>query len=147
VHRSYLDILNRIDQDPLWYDEYAVPRYDPFKPDMLGIYDKWVVLVEIECQSCGRAFKVAEGWNDFDRIAPYINRNEPVPEFDFIQVASHFHYGDPPAHGCVGDTMNCVDIRILEAWEKRREPRWDWYEVTELKGLDIRPNWAVADNA
>jgi hypothetical protein len=29
-----------------------------------------------------------------------------------------FHYGDPPAHGCVGDTMNCYDLRIVEFWVK-----------------------------
>ena len=34
-------------------------------------------------------------------------------------------YGDPPVHGCVGDTMNAIPVRVLEFWvhdglDKRR---------------------------
>jgi hypothetical protein len=36
------------------------------------------------------------------------------------------HYGDPPNHGCVGDTMNCEDISIKEFWEKPRNSKREW---------------------
>lgn len=35
----------------------------------------------------------------------------------FSDDAGMFHYGDPPAHDCVGDTMNSEPVRILEFWQ------------------------------
>ena len=99
MHSNYRDILDRINEEPSWYDENGTPRYGEFAPDMCpNIYAHSVVLLEIACQSCGRRFRVEmnEG--------PWLPSDIPP---------KNWHYGDPPAHGCVGDTMNCDDLVIL----------------------------------
>lgn len=30
-------------------------------------------------------------------------------------------WGDPPAHGCVGDTMGAWEVRVVQYWEKGRD--------------------------
>ena len=32
----------------------------------------------------------------------------------------HFSYGDPPIHGCIGDTMGSFELQVLEYWEQNR---------------------------
>jgi hypothetical protein len=120
--RDYDDIKTKLG-DPIWYDDNGVPRYDPFKPDMCGVYDDQVVLLEIACQDCGKKFKVAECWDKHRAMWKAIeNRNwidinsiEPLPT---KSGKWFYHYGDPPNHGCVGDTMNSEPIRVLEFWHK-----------------------------
>lgn len=118
--RDYSDIKSRLGE-PLWYDDNGVPRYEEFKPDMCGVYDDQVVLLEIGCQDCGRKFKVVNCWDKLreifrDRINRHLaNPIEPLP----TKVGpNYYHYGDPPNHGCVGDTMNSEPIRVLEFWHK-----------------------------
>jgi len=43
------------------------------------------------------------------------------------------HYGDPPRHGCVGDTMNCDDLEVLEVWH--RPAFGDFERHPELEGV------------
>ena len=31
---------------------------------------------------------------------------------------AYFYYGDPPVHGCIGDTMGSIHLRVLEYWEQ-----------------------------
>ena len=56
----YKDILDRIDEEPSWFDDFGVPRYCSFSPQELSnIYATEAALAEISCQSCGHSFKVA----------------------------------------------------------------------------------------
>ncbi len=60
MHQHYEDILMRIPEPPLWFDDAGVPRFDAFKPsDLANIYAREAALVGIECQACGTAFRVA----------------------------------------------------------------------------------------
>ena len=115
---SYEDIRKRIPEEPTWYDQNGVPRYGDFTPkDHHNIYSNHVALLLIHCQDCGEKFKVAMGdgiWNSRD----FIPKN--------------LHYGDPPRHNCVGDTMNCDDIAVLEVWAKED---MEWVRHPEMEGL------------
>lgn len=117
MHDSYRDIRGRIKDDPRWHDQNGVPRYDVFTPDQCpDIYAKTVVLLEIACQYCGKRFVVQMSYDIFARAA--IN-------------PKNMHYGDPPSHGCVGDTMNCDDLAVLEVWHR---DVFDWERRQELEG-------------
>lgn len=130
MHESYIDITSRIEEPPTWFDENGVPRYGKFTPHRCpNIYNNVIVLFEIACQDCGRRFSVEmsgerpmKGWK---------------PEYDHfyhpLVVTSELHYGDPPAHGCVGDTMNCLDIRVLAVYKRTR--RMDWRRQRKLEIL------------
>lgn len=119
---GYEDILSRISEPPIWYDQNGVPRYEKFHPNMCpNIYADKVVLAEIACQECGEKFLVemhASIWSDRDASDP-----------------RKWHYGDPPRH-CkgAGDTMNCEDIAIVECWHRSR-PLREWKRVKKFEGL------------
>lgn len=34
------------------------------------------------------------------------------------EYVENWGFGDPPSHGCVGDTMGCVEIRSVQVWDK-----------------------------
>ncbi len=80
---GYEDILSRISEPPIWYDQNGVPRYAKFHPNMCpNIYADKVVLAQIACQECGEKFLVemhASIWSDRDASDP-----------------RKWHYGDPP---------------------------------------------------
>jgi hypothetical protein len=38
-----------------------VPRFDPFDPEMLGVYDRFAVLGELACAACGKRMQVGIG--------------------------------------------------------------------------------------
>lgn len=101
MHHDYPDILALTDKAPLWYDMNGVPRFAPFTPELCpSIYARTVALLEIACQWCGRTFRVEV------HDVCYNDNDDP----------RYFHYGDPPRHDCVGDSMNCIDLAVLEAW-------------------------------
>lgn len=112
MHPEYEDVTSRIKESPTFYMMDGYPRYGDFHPKMLGIYDQYALLVEIACQDCFKKFNVAMGWSDYTYI---FRRAQPR---SLKEIAENFHYGDPPRHGCVGDTMNCIDLQVLEAWEQ-----------------------------
>lgn len=113
---NYLDIISRIEGPPLWYDQNGTPRYDEFHPEFCpNIYSNEVVLLRIECQDCGLPLDV-EMHSSF---------------WQSLGNPKKLHYGDPPAHGCVGDTMNCDDIEVLQAW---RRVDFEWERVREFEG-------------
>ena len=121
MHESYIDILSRIEEQPGWYDQNGTPRYGEFSPRRCpNIYSHKVVLMKIACQCCGRYFNVEMHTSLWDR-------NNTVPP-------SRWHYGDPPAHGCIGDTMNCEDLEILQVWRKESAAD-EWERVYELEGV------------
>ena len=127
MHQNYPDIRERIAEEPTWFDRNGTPRYGAFHPsNSPNIYANEIALVEIACQDCGRRFLVeiqSESWFDRFELGNAIRRW--IKEG---QNANHtpVHYGDPPAHGCVGDTMNCEDLRIVEFWHRHGRPGADW---------------------
>jgi hypothetical protein len=114
VHRCYDDILSRIAEKPLWFDEYAVPRYCEFAPDKIAnIYAGEAVLAEVTCQVCRHMFRVAfsqANWSS-GMIADAIRSRTLT-------------YGDPPNIRCCGnESMNSEPQKIIEYW-RRRDPKY-----------------------
>lgn len=120
MRSNYNDIISRINEPPKWYDQNGTPHYDDFHPDLCpNIYAHHVGLFLIACQYCEKKFKVESHSDIFSsqlRVPP-----------------SKWHYGDPPIHDCVGDTMNCEDVAVLEFW--KREGVGDWERMPELEGV------------
>lgn len=117
MHTGYNDIKERIDEEPTWYDVNGCPRYGEFTPEHCpNIYARTVVLLCIACQACGEEFCV-EMHGDV---------------FSDIEHPDKLHYGDPPIHDCVGDTMNCEDLEVLQVWH--RDSPGEWERHPELEG-------------
>lgn len=123
MKENYEDIKSRIEDPVRWYDSNGTPRYDKFSPDLCpNIYANMVVLLDIECQYCHEAFAVemhTSSWSD---------RGHPPKKW---------HYGDPPIHGCVGDTMNCEDNVVMEVWVQNGGKNillGRWKRMAELEG-------------
>ncbi len=127
---SYHDIISRIPDPPLWWDENGVPRYVAFAPrEAANIYANEVALVAIACQSCGTEFKVAFSWGALEWRAGVPSKREPHT----VDSISRIHYGDPPNACChAGATMNCEDLRVLEFWRESKN-HWDFERVPELE--------------
>lgn len=139
MNPNFSDIIDAADREPLWFYGFdGVPRFVSFSPDELGVYDNYVLLVEIACQSCGDRFLVGLGW-------PRYSLAEPGFFYTIEGLAKDFHYGDPPYHGCGGDSMNCVDIRIVEAWEKgawdKENGGYPWVRRSDIEAYGIVPEW------
>lgn len=139
MNAYYEDIRKRINEEPKWYDCHGVPRYDTFHPSLSpNIYAEEIVLLEISCQDCRRKFLVEMNWSIMEQV--FNRHSESFSTVMKLWMESKdknkrwppFHYGDPPAHGCVGDTMNCYDLRIVEFWvknttgfDKVRKTEWE----------------------
>lgn len=128
MHAYYQDIKSRIKDPILWYDCNGVPRYDKFTPELSpNIYAEEVLLVEISCQDCRSKFLVEFNWSMIDRIFDRHAESFTTDMREWLKRKPEdrhmapLHYGDPPAHGCVGDTMNCYDLRIVEFWRKCKD--------------------------
>lgn len=127
---DYRDITRRLGE-PLWYDEHGVPRYDPFHPDLCGVYDTYVALLEIACQACGRRFHVAVG---VDAGWHMVTTGGKEPELPTRESVGSFDFGDPPRHTCddgglcAGETMSSVPLRVIEFWRRdwRRGGLAEW---------------------
>lgn len=132
MHHHYNDIRSRIAEPPAWFDEHAVPRYGDFTPrDGANIYAEQVALVLISCQQCETQFKVCFSWNKFDEM-----RGCP-PLWESIKDGS-LHFGDPPNIQCCsgGNTMNCNDLQVLEAWERGTPDNlWKWGRLPQYEIL------------
>lgn len=138
--QDYKDIKKRIKEEPLWYDENGTPRYDDFHPTLSpNIYAYEVILMRIACQYCGKEFLVELNWHpwgylcnprrhreSFSNLLEMWNKGGRVT---FCPV----HYGDPPPHDCVGDTMNCIDLGIVQFWRWKLEEGWYREKKLEVK--------------
>jgi hypothetical protein len=132
--RDYDDITSRLGE-PEWYDDQGVPRYKPFHPKACGVYDRVVAFLSIRCQSCQRPFSVAvcrDMMNFRDIYNPDATYTLPTHDDH-----GSFHYGDPPRHDCVGDTMNCDHGRVLELWEQA-DPFKGWKRIDDQMGQERR---------
>lgn len=134
--RSYSDITSRLG-DPLWWDENGAPRYEKFAPWMLGVYDDIAILYRIKCQSCLKPLLVASCESVMDRLRlhwTFGKDGEEMKKPNLEEFVVGIHYGDPPRHDCpgAGETMNCYDVEIIEAWE-RYTNSWEWTRHPELE--------------
>lgn len=133
MHHDYADIRNLIPMAPLWFDEFAVPRYCEFHPGAVAdIYAKEVVLAEIECQDCGQRFKVAFSRSMMDDVLHAARGGVCTSLADRVRDQS-LHYGDPPNINCcpAGPTMNSDMRRVLEFWT-RRHLEWERDPALEI---------------
>lgn len=128
---------------PDWYDVNGVPRYAPFTPDMLGVYDCFALLVTIACQSCADRFLVGVGWTRWGTALDAETRAVEIKRYDLPGLARDFRFGDPPRHGCGGDSMTSVAVRIDEAWERSGSIHWDRRPGVER--VDVLPEWVRED--
>jgi len=141
VKASYLDIRSKIEEEPLWYDENGTPRYEKFSPELSpDIYADEVVLLEIACQDCKQRFFVEMSWSTMRGLFKSRDVECFSSRFDnWAKDKEYFpiHYGDPPIHGCAGDTTNCYDLRIVEFHKKEnfRFKRVKEYEI-ELEKIE-----------
>lgn len=105
MNLKYRDILERIKEEPHWYDQNGTPRYGKFEPDLCpDIYARHCGLFLISCQDCGSQF--------------FVEMHSGYMDYHLKHPPTKWHYGDPPAHGCTGDSMNCEDHRIIEFYAK-----------------------------
>ena len=124
MKENYEDIKSRITELPAWYDENGTPRYGEFSVDRCpNIYSNYVGLFLISCQRCDQRFTVEMSAGYFD------SRSDIMP--------AKWHYGDPPIHGCVGDTMNCNDLRVIQFWIRTNGT---WEHRPEFEG-EIDGGW------
>lgn len=110
----------------MWWDEHGVPRFAPFRPDMLGVYDNYVVLGEVECACtyCRRHMLVAVGRPK----VTFLGYAARPATWDLPKVAALLEaWGDPPRHGCpgAGETMTTDFVRVVEAWERGTHFEWE----------------------
>ncbi|KKL12522.1 hypothetical protein LCGC14_2534920 [marine sediment metagenome] len=139
MHESYEDIRSRIKEKPSWYDENGVPRYGDFAPDKSpNIYADEVMLLQIACQNCSGQFKVEMNFSKADEMMVGRQPRGFSDEIRFWKDHGKMrgnwppvHYGDPPNHGCIGDTMNCIDLRVSQLWI--RTNKRDWHRLTDLE--------------
>jgi len=132
---NYPDITERISEPPKWYTTHGYPRYCEFSPQETGVYVKYALLVEIQCQACHQSFLIGEGYNRENWMA-LMNDDKEHFMNDINKIVKNYHFGDPPNHGCVGDTMNCDDIRFIEVWENVKletSPWSEWQRRTDLE--------------
>lgn len=131
---QYEDILALTDKKPDWYDSDGVPRFAQFHPDLCpNIYAKEVILLDIQCQECGRHFKVELHWRP-------TNQNQSISEAISKGDLGYIHYGDPPRHRntngknrCyAGDTMSADSMKILEFWSELDSGEWERLSQYEI---------------
>lgn len=147
---SYDDIISRISTPPIWYDEYAVPRYCTFEPTRsASISIGEIALAEISCQSCKRRFRVA--------LSAVNCQEQSIAEAIKDKT---LHYGDPPSHsgdafnvnGCsAGDSMNSEPRKVLEYWRRHDQKYMEGDKITNVAWfhwvrdasleIDIEPEW------
>ena len=125
----YEDIIKKIDEEPQWFDEYAVPRYCKFTPrEAANIYANECALALIACQDCHRKFKVCFSRSAHDDIKHMVmfGKNKKPPTLAEAIKNKTIHYGDPPNIRCcpAGPTMNCDDLKVLEYWVHNKKFEW-----------------------
>ena len=132
MFRSYQDIIAKAGE-PIWYDQNGVPRYVPFHPrDGVGVYVNHAAYMKIACQACKREFYVASEFGD-DSLdfgnQPMLPQNPTLPIDSCWDAVGSFHYGDPPCHGCIGDSMNSVPLEIIQFWFRDLKNFKDWERI------------------
>ena len=152
MYPAYRDLREKLGA-PIWTDSNGVPRYAKFHPKLLGVYDTFAILFDVQCQSCGMRFDCANGTNP---IHAWLRRNKrldtPVPSNaelnDPMRVFDELlGWGDAPYHDeqghedtddgqCSGVCMSTDIVAILGAWIKK-DFEWERYELTLAQGNQL----------
>lgn len=130
MKHHYADIRDFIDREPDWFDEHGAPRYTPFDPNLTAdIYASETCLLLVECQNCGRPFKVSLSWSRWEGFGAH-----PRASLTERAQTNSLEYNDPPNVECCpsGPTMNSVPRAVLEFWVKPR-PINEWTRVPDLE--------------
>lgn len=147
MYHPYFDIREKLGE-PLWHDEHGVPRYVPFGPEHVGVYYRYIALLEIHCQACDRPYLVADAYDQMQIFKNSGNTTCKLEDLDGAMPTASgsgwFGYGDAPWHDdeqCAGTTMTTSVYRIVEFWthdggahslDWRRRPE---YEFTYPDGV------------
>ena len=127
----YDDIRALTAAEPMWFTEDGVPRFAPFAPTMLGVYDNFALLAAVRCQSCSQVTPVGAGITRFvfHVIADHqIN----VDEYTVERFVNEWTMGDPPHHNCpgAGETMTADTVGLIEVWQR---PHFEWERRADLE--------------
>jgi len=135
AYRDILDLAEAAGATPVWFDEHGVPRFRPFHPDLLGVYDCFALLAKLRCADryCGAEILVGAGWPRIDLSAVIAGADDAAVR-NIEQLVAGFSVGDPPRHNCpgAGETMVCDLVSIIEVWEQPGVS--DWVRRTDLEG-------------
>lgn len=135
MRTNYEDIISKLGE-PIWYDVYGVPRYCEYKPEEGTVYPEASCYMEIACQACQKSFNVVQERDKYHAGPPMVLPEVKEGDSDSWDTVGSFHYGDPPIHGCVGDTMNSVPIKVIEFW-RRLDCRWE--KIERLTNYNLMP--------
>lgn len=152
MNSYYDDIRSRIPEEPTWFDVNGAPRWgeprDDVKPFMgqlrcqdchrifrVCLVDEvyktyqgkaFRVMLGERCPNDPKEFHVLFGYGGMHHMGkadaqgyikpPFKPYNDPLP--------TTWDYGDPPAHGCVGDTMSSIPEWEWESWVENYGP-WE----------------------
>jgi hypothetical protein len=136
MHTQYLDIMSRIKENPIWFDEHAVPRFDDFHPTALAnIYAKQCALALVACQICNRKFRVALSCTAVTP-SPTAPGRPMGRKIDELIQTRKISYGDPPNVGCCpgGPSSTSDMIEILEFWRRDFDTGNSWGRDESLEG-------------
>ena len=138
--------MDRIDEEPKWFDAAGVPRYCEMHPDNgSNIYADKVAFYKIECQACAHEFLVEFNTSKMARIRYQmtlgVSTEDLTFDVDSIWDAENLHYGDPPNIGCcaAGATMNSCPRELIALWERVGKHQMDW-TITK-KNIPVRADW------
>jgi len=140
MYPLYQDLRERLGE-PLWHDQNGVPRYAPFEPDLLGIYDTWACLFVVQCQACRRQFDCATGYDLTGDISWILRSSKEELEDGFAlrddanaMMERFMAWGDAPWHDddnqCAGTTMTTYIVDIKELWH-RSDREWQRVEISD----------------
>ncbi|MEG3143393.1 hypothetical protein U1839_01890 [Sphingomonas sp. RT2P30] len=125
MYIEYDDIISRIPDKPIWWLD-GVPRYDPFRPDDVGVYPREAALVRTACQTCGNLF-------DIGFAAP--SPDYPFGMRPYLAIHGALWIGDPPNNfhkedSCTGRMKGSDEIAIVEFW---RRPDSEWVRDSTME--------------
>lgn len=134
MNNNFTDITDKLGT-PEWYDIYGYPRYCRFHPSVThDIYSIMTSLIEIRCQECFCTFEVVMSYGQINLIkldGSHLHAKDILPTKDNMHV--YWHYGDPPFHDCIGDTMNSEIVKILEFWTRNYDIEDGWVRKKEYE--------------
>lgn len=133
MHDSYKDIHALTPDPPTWYDKNGCPRWGAPAPRLHRFMGR------IRCQHCNREFLVCMAdpvytidLEEMLKLAAESGYKGPLSDGNISQIPflarngeeryvldPDWHYGDPPFHGCIGDSMNSIpEYEWEDEWEE-----------------------------
>lgn len=155
MYPLYQDLREKLGA-PHWIDQHGVPRYKPFHPDLLGIYDRWAVMFEVECQACRKRFRCAGGVSRLHIVRTPLEKVKVITIETIEQALDHLvSWGDAPWHDadgdeagfssqCVGTTMTTAIPVIVEVWHYDAIGEWSLVDISDELRAKHTDTWGDA---